>query len=78
VVKGGKFVTLLGYEVIEAPNNLNFSRSFLFSLAIPLTHVGALVTYPVFDCSVSPQGPSWAGTSPTTTTAPCRGRGRSW
>src|SRR5262245_24670602 len=26
VLKGGKFVTLLGYEVIEAPNNLNFSR----------------------------------------------------
>jgi hypothetical protein len=25
IVKGGKFVTLLGYEVIESPNNLNFS-----------------------------------------------------
>ena len=44
-VKAGKFVTLLGYEVIEAPNNLNFSRSFLFGLAIPLTHVGALASY---------------------------------
>jgi hypothetical protein len=44
-VKAGKFVTLLGYEVIEAPNNLNFSRSFLFGLAIPLTHVGALFSY---------------------------------
>ena len=39
-VKAGKFVTLLGYEVIESPNNLNFSRSFLFTFAIPLTHVG--------------------------------------
>ena len=57
VVKGGKFVTLLGYEVIEAPNNLNFSRSFLFSLAIPLTHVGALVTYPVFDWLSLTAGP---------------------
>jgi hypothetical protein len=44
-VKAGKFVTLLGYEVIEAPNNLNFSRSFLFGFAIPLTHVGALASY---------------------------------
>ena len=26
-LKAGKFVTLLGYEVIEAPNNLNFSRA---------------------------------------------------
>ena len=43
-IKGGKFVTLLGYEVIESPNNLNFSRSFMFSFAIPLTHVGGLVS----------------------------------
>jgi hypothetical protein len=57
VVKGGKFVTLLGYEVIEAPNNLNFSRSFLFELAVPLTHVGALVTYPVTDWLSLTAGP---------------------
>jgi hypothetical protein len=44
-VKAGKFVTLLGYEVIESPNNLNFSRSFLYSFSIPLTHVGALLSY---------------------------------
>jgi len=46
-LKAGKFVTLLGYEVIESPNNLNFSRGFLFSFAIPLTHVGALASYQV-------------------------------
>jgi Putative beta-barrel porin-2, OmpL-like. bbp2 len=45
IVKGGKFVTLLGYEVIESPNNLNFSRGYLFSFAIPLTHTGGLLTY---------------------------------
>jgi hypothetical protein len=45
VLKAGKFTTLLGYEVIESPNNLNFSRSFLYGLAIPLTHVGALLSY---------------------------------
>src|SRR5262245_21753761 len=47
ILKAGKWVTLVGYEVIEAPNNLNFSRSYLFSFATPLTHVGALLTYPV-------------------------------
>jgi len=48
-VKGGKFVTLLGYEVIESPNNLNFSRGYLFALAIPLTHTGVLVSYTFAD-----------------------------
>jgi Putative beta-barrel porin-2, OmpL-like. bbp2 len=47
--KGGKFVTLLGAEVIEPWLNFNYSRSFLFSLAIPFTHTGGLVTYPITD-----------------------------
>lgn len=44
-VKAGKFVTLLGAEVIESPSNWNYSRSFLFGYAIPFTHTGALATY---------------------------------
>ena len=48
-VKGGKFVTLLGAEVIEPWSNYNYSRSFLFSFAIPFTHTGALVSYPIND-----------------------------
>jgi hypothetical protein len=56
-LKAGKFVTLLGYEVIESPNNLNFSRSFLFSFAIPLTHVGALATYAPFEWLSLTAGP---------------------
>lgn len=48
-LKGGKFVTLLGYEVIESPNNLNYSRGYLFALAIPLTHTGGLVSYTFTD-----------------------------
>lgn len=44
-LKGGKFVTLLGYEVIESPLNLNFSRSFLYTFSIPFTHVGGLISY---------------------------------
>lgn len=45
-VKAGKWATLTGYEVIESPKNLNFSRSFLYTLGTPYTHTGLLVTYP--------------------------------
>ena len=45
--KVGKFVTLLGAEVIESPANWNYSRSLLFQNAIPYTHTGALATYPL-------------------------------
>jgi hypothetical protein len=48
-LKGGKFVTLLGAEVIESPSNDNISRSFLFGFAIPFTHTGLLLTYPLTD-----------------------------
>ncbi|PYN11477.1 MAG: hypothetical protein DME06_11685, partial [Candidatus Rokuibacteriota bacterium] len=48
-LKAGKFVTLLGYEVVESPNNLNFSRSLLFSFAIPITHTGGLLSYSFTD-----------------------------
>lgn len=41
----GKFSTLAGAEVIEAPNNTNFSRSYLFGEAIPFTHTGVRLTY---------------------------------
>ncbi len=36
----GKFVTLAGYEVIEARYDPNISRSILFGFAIPFTHTG--------------------------------------
>lgn len=36
----GKFVTLAGFEVIEAKNNPNVTRSWLFGNAIPFTHTG--------------------------------------
>ena len=45
--KIGKFVTLLGAEVIESPANWNFSRSLLFGYAIPFTHTGVLASYPL-------------------------------
>jgi len=47
--KFGKFVTLLGAEVIEAPLNMNYSRSFLFGFAIPFTNTGVMFNYPFTD-----------------------------
>lgn len=41
----GRFATWHGYEVIESPLNDQFSRSFLFGLAIPFTHTGIRAGY---------------------------------
>ncbi|MBI3768170.1 MAG: outer membrane beta-barrel protein [Deltaproteobacteria bacterium] len=46
-LKGGKFVTLLGAEVIESPSNPNISRSLAFSFSIPFTHTGLLMSYAI-------------------------------
>ncbi len=48
----GKFVTHMGYELIEGYDgyNDNYSRSLLFNYAIPLTHTGIKASY-----SFSPQ-----------------------
>ncbi len=44
-VQFGKFVTYHGAEVIEARDDFNYSRSFLFNYAIPFTHTGLLAGY---------------------------------
>lgn len=44
-VKFGKFVTLAGMEVIDAPANQNYSHSYNFLYGIPFTHTGALLSY---------------------------------
>lgn len=44
-VRAGKFTTFEGIEVIESGGNPTISRGFLFGLAEPFTHVGALLTY---------------------------------
>ena len=43
----GKFVTHMGYELIEGYDgyNDNYSRSLLFNFAIPLTHTGVKASY---------------------------------
>jgi hypothetical protein len=43
----GKFVTSAGAEVIESNGNWNYSRSLLFSWAIPYFHFGVRTTFPV-------------------------------
>ncbi len=48
-LKAGKFVTLLGAEVIEPWANPNVTRSFLFGYSIPFTHTGFLLSYPFTD-----------------------------
>ena len=50
----GKFITSMGYEVIEGYDgyNDNYSRSFLFGYAIPFTHTGIRAGY-TFDENLS-------------------------
>jgi len=43
----GKFETILGAEVISGIDNVMFSRSYLFGLAIPFTHTGFLYEQPL-------------------------------
>jgi hypothetical protein len=43
----GKFVTMMGYEVIESSSNDHYSRGLLFTLAIPFYHMGLRLTYPL-------------------------------
>jgi hypothetical protein len=43
--KVGKFVTILGYEVIERPANMNITYSQLWQNAFPLTYIGVLSSY---------------------------------
>ncbi len=45
----GKFVTPLGFEVIKTKDDWNYSRSLLFSMAIPFYHMGVRATYNVND-----------------------------
>jgi hypothetical protein len=50
-MQAGKFVTLLGEEVIPVYNNLNFneSRGLLFTFGEPLTHTGVRAQYSFSD-----------------------------
>jgi hypothetical protein len=45
----GKMGTFIGAEVLEAKDNPNYSRSFLFNYAEPLTHTGLKMSYTFTD-----------------------------
>ena len=45
----GKMMTFIGAEVLEAKDNANYSRSFLFNYAEPLTHTGLKMSYAFTD-----------------------------
>jgi hypothetical protein len=45
----GKMMTFIGAEVLEAKDNANYSRSFLFTYAEPLTHTGLKMGYAFTD-----------------------------
>ena len=47
-IRGGKFFTLLGYEVISPAGNAFFSHSFLFG-NLPFTQTGLLGSYAIND-----------------------------
>ncbi len=44
-VKAGHFYTLVGYEVVTAPDNFFYSHAFTMYLNEPFTHTGAVATY---------------------------------
>ena len=44
-IQFGRINSLVGFEVVESPYNLNYSRSLLFNLGQPFTTVGARLTY---------------------------------
>ena len=47
--KFGKFATWIGAELWESVDNPNYSRSLLYQNAIPFTHTGLAVSYPLLD-----------------------------
>jgi len=50
-VKIGHFYTILGYEVVQAPQNFFYSHSYAMSYGEPFTHTGMLAEYAYDDCT---------------------------
>ena len=51
-VKAGHFYTILGYEVVTAPDNFFYSHAYTMQYGEPFTHTGVLGTY-AFDSNWS-------------------------
>jgi hypothetical protein len=43
-VKAGHFYTIIGHEVVQAPNNFFYSHAYTFNFSEPFTHTGVLFT----------------------------------
>ena len=52
-LRAGKYVTLSGAEVIEAKDNWNTTRSYMFGYAIPFTHTGVRAAYDLWGGKVT-------------------------
>jgi len=48
-VKAGKFFTIIGWEVVAAPDNFFYSHAYTMYNSEPFTHTGALATYNAAD-----------------------------
>jgi hypothetical protein len=48
-VRVGHFYTIIGYEVVQAPDNFFYSHAFTMYHAEPFTHTGVLASYAVGD-----------------------------
>lgn len=48
-VKIGHFYTIIGYEVVTAPDNFFYSHSYTMQYGEPFTHTGALFSYNIND-----------------------------
>ena len=47
--KLGRFYTIIGYEVVTAPDNFFYSHAYTMQYAEPFTHTGALFNYSIND-----------------------------
>ncbi|MGR9106489.1 MAG: porin [Gammaproteobacteria bacterium] len=43
----GHFYTIIGYEVVTAPDNFFFSHAYTMQYGEPFTHFGGLISYPI-------------------------------
>jgi hypothetical protein len=48
-VKAGHFYTLIGYEVVPAPDNFFYSHAYTMNFGEPFTHTGVLASYACSD-----------------------------
>jgi len=49
-VKMGHFYTIIGYEVVQAPDNFFYSHAYTMYYGEPFTHTGFLAEYAMDDC----------------------------